>query len=180
MPHDQACMLTTKDYTILEVMYERCLGRDDPLRPILEAKLSGARVVFRDDVPPTIVTLSSRVAYRIDGGSAETRIIAHGDVNGPVGGILPITLPRGLALLGLAEGQSFTIARNEGNRENIRVEQVVYQPEAARRESAALNPVMQQGPILRLVGGSECRPTPPWRPAANDGPLGDDPGPSAA
>ena len=108
-----ACTLTTKDYTILEVMYERCLGRDDPLRPILEAKLSGACVMFREDIPPTVVTLSSRVAYRIDGGSAETRIITHGEVNGPVGGVLSITLPRDLALLGLAEGQSFTIARGE-------------------------------------------------------------------
>jgi regulator of nucleoside diphosphate kinase len=175
-----ACTLTTKDYTILEVIYERCLGRDDPLRPILEAKLSGACVMFREDIPPTVVTLSSRVAYRIDGGSAETRIITHGEVNGPVGGVLSITLPRGLALLGLAEGQSFTIERSEGSSEDIRVEQVIYQPEAARRESAALKPMMQQGPILRLVSTSERRHAPAQRSVATDGPVGDDPGPSAA
>ena len=108
MPNNP-CMLTTKDYTILEVMLERCLGLDDPMRPILQQKLHNAVVVFADDIPATVVTLNSRVAYRVNGGPAETRIVAHDDVRGLVGRVISITIPRGLALLGLAEGQSFRV-----------------------------------------------------------------------
>ena len=54
------CILTTKDFTILEVMLDRCLGRDDPLVPILRRKLDAATVVMRDDVPASVATLSSR------------------------------------------------------------------------------------------------------------------------
>lgn len=36
------CILTTKDFTILEVMRDRRVGTDDPLTPILERKLATA------------------------------------------------------------------------------------------------------------------------------------------
>ena len=61
------CILTTKDFTILEVMLDRSLGRDDPLVPILRRKLNAATVVLRDDVPPTVATLSSRVSFSVAG-----------------------------------------------------------------------------------------------------------------
>ena len=35
----ETCFLTTKDLTILEGMRDRCLGRDDPLAPILKRKI---------------------------------------------------------------------------------------------------------------------------------------------
>ena len=42
----ETCILTTKDFTILEVMRDRCLGRDDPLAPILEQEDRSATVMF--------------------------------------------------------------------------------------------------------------------------------------
>jgi regulator of nucleoside diphosphate kinase len=138
MSNTDVCQLTTKDFTILEVMLERCLGRDDPMREILRRKLEGATVVFRDDVAPTVVTLSSRVSYRVDDGPAETRIVAHDEMRGMVGSVMSITNPRGLALIGLAEGQSMTIRRADGADEKLTVQEVVYQPEAAKREAATL------------------------------------------
>jgi regulator of nucleoside diphosphate kinase len=98
----ETCILTTKDFTILEVMRERCLGRDDPLAPILKRKIESALVVFRDDVRVNVATLSSRVAFRVDGREPDTRILSHDRMNGSAGLFLPITTPRGLALLGLA------------------------------------------------------------------------------
>lgn len=56
----ESCILTTKDFTILEVMRDRCLGREDPLALLLKRKLDSALVVFRDDVPANVATLSSQ------------------------------------------------------------------------------------------------------------------------
>lgn len=168
-------LLTTKDFSILETMLERCLGQADPLRPILQAKLSATTVVLRDDVPADVVTLNSRVRYRIDDHPAETRIVSQSEMPGMVGALLPISHPRGLALLGLAEGQRFTIAR-DGQDETISVLEVVYQPEAARRERLALSSVRR--PHLQLVHSAEA---PSARGAERFTPSGfDDPGPSAA
>jgi len=184
MSNGETCLLTTKDYTILEVMLERCLGRDDPIAEILKRKIEGASVMFRDDIPPMVVTLSSRVSYRVDDGPAETRIIAHDELRGLVGSVLSITNPRGLALMGLAEGQSMTIRRADGTEEKLTVQEVVYQPEAAKREAAGLQRDLggsaskPRGAILRLVHSAEGLPaTPIERILA---PFDDDPGPSAA
>ncbi|MBZ9898397.1 nucleoside-diphosphate kinase [Mesorhizobium sp. BR1-1-6] len=137
MPTIDSCQLTTKDFTILEVMQERH-PRGDALSVVLQRKISSAIVMFREDIPPTVVTLSTRVTYRVNDGPAETRIVAHDEMRGLVGMLLPITNPRGLALLGLAEGQSMSIPTAQGGHETLTVHEVVYQPEAARRERLEL------------------------------------------
>ena len=183
MSKDQACRLTTKDYTILEVMLERCHGRDDPMAAMLRRKLAEAVVMFREDIPSDVVTLSSRVTYRVNGAPAETRIVSHDEMRGLVGSVLPITNPRGLALLGLAEGQSATIEKPDGTTETIAVEAVAYQPEAARREAAQLASGTQarNKPVLRVVHDSGDIPARPARTMISIGGGGfDDPGPSAA
>ena len=186
MSKDQACRLTTKDYTILEVMLERCHGRDDPLAAMLRRKLGEAVVMFREDIPSDVVTLSSRVTYRVNGAPAETRIVSHDEMRGLVGSVLPINNPRGLALLGLAEGQSATVEKPDGTTETISVEAVAYQPEAARREAAQLatgTPARpaQNKPVLRVVHDSGDIPARPARTMISIGGGGfDDPGPSAA
>ena len=63
----ETCFLTTKDFTILEVMRDRCLGRDDTLALILKRKIETATVMFRDDIPVNVATLSSRVTFSVDG-----------------------------------------------------------------------------------------------------------------
>ena len=155
MPNTDTCQLTTKDYTILEVMRERHPARTETLLSILQRKISSALVMFRDDIPPNVVTLSSRVAYRVDDGPAETRIVAHSEMHGLVGMLLPITNPRGLALLGLAEGRSMSIPTDAGGVETLTVHEVVYQPEAARRERLKL--AGSAAPDSRRPGGSALR-----------------------
>ncbi|MBZ9708541.1 nucleoside-diphosphate kinase [Mesorhizobium sp. ESP7-2] len=187
MPTIDSCQLTTKDYTILEVMQERHTARSDTFSAILKKKISSAVVVFREDIPATVVTLSSRVAYRVNDGPAETRIVAHDEMRGLVGMLLPITNPRGLALLGLAEGQSMTIPTTEGRLETLTVHEVIYQPEAARRErlklagGAAPDSRRSGGPVLRVVPGciqQQDKQADKVVATFDDG--FDDPGPSAA
>lgn len=177
---NETCMLTTKDFTILEVMRDRCLGMDDPLAPILKRKIESAVVVFREDIPVNVATLSSRVTFRVDGRNPDTRVLSHEPMTSPVGLFLPIARPRGLALLGLSEGQSFVLADRDGREERIVLERVEYQPEAARREKEALSAITartQVKPSLKLVRGA-FHDKPRLVAAVPDG--FDDPGPSAA
>jgi regulator of nucleoside diphosphate kinase len=176
----ETCILTTKDFTILEVMRERCLGRDDPLASILKRKIESALVVFRDDVPLSVATLSSRVTFRVGWRDPDTRILSHDRMNGSAGLFLPITTPRALALLGLTEGQDFLVTDHEGREERVVLEKVQYQPEAARREREALasfSAPAHRKPSLKLIrGATDSQPR-----LEGIGPDGfDDPGPSAA
>ncbi|MES0023130.1 MULTISPECIES: nucleoside-diphosphate kinase [unclassified Mesorhizobium] len=181
-----SCHLTTKDYTILEVMQERQSARGDAFSAILQRKISSAVVMFREDIPPNVVTLSTRVAYRVNDGPAETRIVAHDEMRGLVGMLLPITNPRGLALLGLAEGQSISIPTKDGGLETLTVHEVVYQPEAARRErlklaGSAAGSCRPDGPVLRVVHRSDkAQDTAAKQVIAAFDTGFDDPGPSAA
>lgn len=179
MPQE-ACILTSKDLTILEVMLDRCLGRDDPMAPLLRRKIASAQVVFSDDVPPDAATLNSRVSFSVDGREADSRILSQGGANSPVGLYLPVTSVRGLALLGLVEGQAFRLAGPGGTQERIVLEKVLYQPEAAKREKEAaerLAPITPRKPVLQLIRGAQYD-KPRFGVARPDG--FDDPGPSAA
>jgi regulator of nucleoside diphosphate kinase len=125
--------LTTKDFAVLEVMLERRRAFADPIVHMLEHKLSTADVVPIDSVGPDIVTLNSRVVFRIDAGAAETRILVQNEVRGPVGSSLSLATRRGLCMLGMAAGQAASIEHPDGRRESILIKAVLYQPEAARR-----------------------------------------------
>jgi regulator of nucleoside diphosphate kinase len=177
---DETCILTTKDLTILEVMLDRRRDRDDSLVPVLKRKINSAVIMFRDDVPENVATLSSRVAFSIDGKAIDTRIISHEAMTSPTGMFLPITSLRGLALLGLVEGQEFRLGSRDAGEERIRLDKVHYQPEAAKRAGQAVAKMARPRPdraSLRLVGDfGELNPRRPV--AAADG--FDDPGPSAA
>lgn len=177
---NETCILTTKDFTILEVMRSRCLGSDDPLAPILKRKIESARVVFGDDVPENVATLSSRVGFSVNGHRPDTRVISHDRMTDLVGMFLPITTQRGLALIGLCEGQEFRLTNHEGIEQRIVLEKVHYQPEAARREKEIMGrqatPAHRKAALKLIRGAFYGKPRP--GPGAYDG--GDDPGPSAA
>lgn len=151
------CILTTKDFKILEVMRDRRVGADDPLTPILERKFAAATVIFREDVPTDVATLSSRVMFSVDGRDPDTRVISHDKLAASVGMFLSITTLRGLALLGLREGQTCRVTTREGRVEEVFLEKVQYQPEAAKRDREALERMKAQTPrkpSLTLIRGA--------------------------
>ena len=158
------CQLTTRDFTLLEIMQDRWLSDDELMRAILQHKLTKAIVMFRRDIPSTVVTLDSHVSHRIDGGPAETRVVADDAMRGLVGLTdMSITNPRGLAMLGLAEGQSVTLQRPGDASETITVEKVVYQPEAAEKGRTTAQIVHDFGPrrIERMTIPVSPDPIPP-------------------
>lgn len=129
-------ILTTKDFSILEDMLERWDGRDDVLSATLRRKLSSATIVLRADVPDDVATLNSRVTFRINGRDQDTRLITQDRMTSPIGMFLPITTPRGLALLGLQEGATFRAPDHDGGIEEVALLSVDFQPEAAKRRQA--------------------------------------------
>ena len=178
-----SCILTTKDFTILEILLDRSVGMDDAVRSHLRRKLDEATVVFRDDIPPDVATLSSRISYRINVSETDSRILSHDTSSSPIGLFLPISTPRGLALLGMTEGQEVTLGAADGNLERLVLEKVLYQPEAARLEKEAMSRLTTpetRRAALRVVGSSATERSAKFKrvmePTADD----DDPGPSAA
>ncbi|HCL67710.1 MAG TPA: nucleoside-diphosphate kinase [Rhizobium sp.] len=131
-------ILTTKDFTILEVLRDRHHDQTGLLMPLIRNKMEKAIVVFREDLPGNIASINSRVRFRVAAGESDTRVISTGQSHGPVGMFLPITTLRGLALLGLREGQAMSLVNMNGVTEKIVLEKVEYQPEASRREREAL------------------------------------------
>lgn len=173
-------ILTNKDFTILEAMCENPRVRQDLLVPHIRRKLEAAIVVFRQDLPREVASVNSRVTFRVNGGASDTRVLSTGQVEAPVGMFLPITTVRGLALLGLTEGQDVVVQNADGHKERIVLEKVEYQPEAARREQmlaeGGQSPVPAK-PILRLISDN----LPQARQHVTVTVEGfDDPGPSAA
>ena len=152
-----SCILTTKDISILETMLERNPEKSSALACLMRAKISAATVVFRDDVPETAVTLNSRVSYRVDGGEPDTRIVAQAHMNSAVGCFLPITTMRGLALLGMMQGETMRISGRGQAMEDIELVAVLHQPEAAQRGRPSSRP--KTAPAFRLIqGGKPDRP----------------------
>lgn len=163
-------LMTERDHALLATLKEQCPKEGDhPLRSLIERKLAAATVVAARDLPPGVVTLDSRVTYRVDGGPAEKCILAAGD--GASAAPPPLSL-RAVALLGLAEGRSIALPLAAGE-EILTVVRVVRQP--ARRPIPS---------FLRVVHSSDEPPQPPAPPRHPMVPRGggdfDDPGPSAA
>jgi len=143
--------ITPKDLHILQTMFNERKGSNDPLLPLLQHKLETAIVLPSHEIPPEVVTLYSRVRYRIDAQPAVTRIVIHdalhetplGDygqyIDEIMGATVPVSSLRGLALLGLTSGTTTTIRYFGTAMETIHVEAIVYQPEAARFTGNAEN-----------------------------------------
>ena len=168
-------ILTTKDFTILEAMRDNRSGREDPLTPILRRKLGSALVVFAEDLPETVASLNSRVTFTVNGGERQTRALVLDGIASAVGMSLSITTMRGMALLGLAEGEEFVFCNRDGLEERILLEKVHYQPQASQRQNGTAS--AERKPLLTLVRGGRDGSSRPVRvmPGGHD-----DPGPSAA
>jgi regulator of nucleoside diphosphate kinase len=171
--------LTAKDFAMIEAMLMRRRAFADPIVPMLERKLAESRVVAMGVVEPDLATLNSRVTFRVGGGSSQTRTLVQAEASAPVGLSLPVATWRGLCLLGMRAGQSALAERPDGPAEEVVLEDVVYQPEAARR-AAQDRAAERSHHGLKLVHSA---PAGDW-PLGGRGKIrqteGDDPGPSAA
>lgn len=97
----------------------------------LAEELDQAEVVLPKDIPPDVVTMNSKVVLR-DLNTSETMtyvIVFPKDANIEAGHI-SVLAPVGTAILGYARGEVVEWSVPSGRR-RIRIEDVLYQPEAA-------------------------------------------------
>ena len=149
-------ILTNKDFTILETMHDRRHVLTDSVRQLLRHKLDNSTVVFSEDIDDDLVTLNSRVRYRVSGMQPQMAIVTQSRMDAMVGQSLALDTVRGLALLGLRETEEMTLpVQDSCTPQRLVVESVLFQPEAARRQR--LNEELAR-PALRLVhdAGSIC------------------------
>ena len=165
--------LTTRDHAILQALADGWRGARSPYLLALEQKLRASALAFSDDIPAGVVTLDSRVAYTVNGGPAGPHVLVQDDAPDLPDDRISVRTMRGLALLGLPEGAAATVDLGNGASEELRVVEVLSQPEAEARRRAA-------GPST-ATGATVVS----FRPRAaasltESGPDDDDPGPRAA
>ncbi len=97
----------------------------------LGAELAQAKVMESSRIPPTVVTMNSKLRFRdLDGGAeTEVTLVFPADANFDAGR-LSVMSPIGTAMLGYAEGDTIEWAVPAGKR-RIQIEKILYQPEAA-------------------------------------------------
>lgn len=97
----------------------------------LKLELERAQVVPPERLPADVVSMNSRVTLLdVDRRDQTTFALVFPDAPNNDGAALPVLSPLGLALLGCREGDEMEWPTREGTR-RLRVERVMYQPEAA-------------------------------------------------
>jgi len=128
--------VTDADHVRLREMLESLLqavGR--PYRGFvdrLRRELERARIVPAAEVDGDVVTMNSHLRVRdLDTGAAERlTLVFHGDAD-VFGGRLSVLSPLGTALIGQRAGDRIEWDAHGGGARRLRVERILYQPEAA-------------------------------------------------
>ena len=127
--------MTEFDVRRLDALFERLRLhlKPPPTLTLLERELERAVVVKPDEVPPTVVTMNSEVEVTdLDTGEQRSLKVVFPALAGIEAGRISVLAPLGTALLGSRQGAHVTWQTPRGARQ-LRVERVVYQPEAAGR-----------------------------------------------
>ena len=121
------------DYIIV-TEYDAAILRMMRLNEPLRRELDRAIVVSPEAVPPDVATMNSLVRYR-DETEGVTRTVALVYPSAAQGsqGMVSVLAPIGSALLGLSEGQAIDWDFPDGSRRRLKLEEVLHQPEGARR-----------------------------------------------
>jgi len=127
--------MTEFDLRRLDALFERLRLhlKPPPTLTLLERELERAVVVKPDEVPSTIVTMNSEVeVVDLDTGERRSLTLVFPSMAGIESGRVSVLAPLGTALLGSCQGARVTWQTPRGERQ-LRVESIVYQPEAAGR-----------------------------------------------
>jgi regulator of nucleoside diphosphate kinase len=126
MAGEPTIYLTEDDLERLSRLLEGQSGRFAKL----EGELSRAVVVPREQIPPDVVTMNSRVLFEEEtsGERREVTLVYPREADIDAGRI-SVLVPVGTALLGLRVGQSIDWVLPSGEKRRYRVISVPYQPE---------------------------------------------------
>lgn len=125
-------IMSSLDVERLEKLIESLPDNAFPGKQALEAELSRADVVDPADVPPTVVTMNSRVRFSVisTGETFNLTLVYPKDLDAS-GEKISILAPVGSALLGLSQGDEIEWPKPGGGVLRVRIDEVLYQPERA-------------------------------------------------
>ncbi|SHE40041.1 regulator of nucleoside diphosphate kinase [Modicisalibacter ilicicola DSM 19980] len=106
----------------------------DVVAEALEAELERAEVVEPEEIPADVVSMNSQVRFTELGRGTEltrTLVYPHALADTPDG--LSVMAPVGAALWGLKVGETIDWELPNGRRIQLRVDAILWQPEAARQ-----------------------------------------------
>lgn len=135
MSFNHPLTMTDFDLRRLDALFERIRLHLKPpaTLTLLERELERAIVVRPTEVPQTIVTMNSEVeVLDLDTGERRCLTLVFPSMAAIESGRVSVLAPLGTALLGSRQGAEVTWQTPRGPR-RLRVEDVVYQPEAAGR-----------------------------------------------
>ena len=123
--------LSSLDLGRLEAMLAG-LSDFGPEAEALQDELDRANVVEPRDIPPTVVTMNSKVRFVVEqtGEEFERTLCYPRDVQGDPARV-SVLAPIGSALLGLTVGQVIEWPVPGGRKRSVKIVEVVYQPERA-------------------------------------------------
>jgi regulator of nucleoside diphosphate kinase len=126
--------LTSLDYQRLQTLIAEAPDRDHAGAEVLENEIERATVVPQAEIPPSVVTMNSRILVE-DESTQERRelTLVYPTDSDPSGGKLSVLSPLGSALIGLSVGQSIVWELPRGRRVRVRVLEILFQPEASGR-----------------------------------------------
>ena len=161
--------LTARAASVLTAMLEHAPAARPSFAALLRSKLNHSSICFASDIPSGVVTLNSHVLYTVDGQNAGPHLIVPTEGDDFPDYALSIHELRGLALLGLTEGQSITIEEENGKKTTLTVVRVGYRPDSIAWAGDP-PPALVQPQVVQF------RPRPSQAPSFEP----DDPGPRAA
>lgn len=131
MNTENSIFVTDQDYHRLSALVAQGAG---PFFEALEEELERAHIVPQKEINKDVVTMNSRVKFVdiLTGQESEITLVYPQDAD-LENGRISILAPVGMALLGLSVGQSIDWKMPNGATKNLKISEVLYQPEAEGR-----------------------------------------------
>ncbi len=127
-----AITVSTLDFKRIELVLDALPASRDDLKDKLFMELDRADLVVPADVPPTLVTMNSRVRFTVlaTGVTMVKTLVYPKDQAADTQNISILT-PLGSALLGLSIGQEIEWKIDAHKTMRVRIDAIEYQPERA-------------------------------------------------
>lgn len=128
---ERTICITQKDLQRLRYVAQMSDAGDGADLADLRNELARAKVVPADQIPPDVITMNSRVRLRdLDRDTTHEYTLVYPTAADYNAGRISVVAPIGAAMLGYREGSEIEWPV-PGGRRRLRVEAVLYQPEAA-------------------------------------------------
>lgn len=138
MLHDRLppIAITTADAERLHSVVETWAERNLRVAGLLAHELDRASIVDPGAVSPDLVTMGSRVAFRLNGECDIKADLVYPGEEDVLQGRISVATPVGTALLGLSAGQALELALPGRRTLAVAISRLLYQPEAAGQQDA--------------------------------------------